>query len=75
MLSLYLAVSALLVGLQGFAGGVVILTLFRAFGFGISSGLSPITNAYVAENVAPRIRGLAMGVLQCGRRLLSSAAA
>ncbi|MEH6515225.1 MAG: MFS transporter [Halioglobus sp.] len=66
MLSLYLAVSALLVGLQGFAGGVVMLTLFRAFGFGISSGLSPITNAYVAENVVPRIRGLAMGVLQCG---------
>ncbi len=66
MLSLYLAVSALLVGLQGFAGGVVMLTLFRAFGFGFSSGLSPITNAYVAENVAPRTRGLAMGVLQCG---------
>jgi MFS family permease len=66
MLSLYLAVSALLVGLQGFAGGVVLLTLFRAFGFGISTGLSPITNAYVAENVRPRIRGLAMGILQCG---------
>jgi MFS family permease len=66
MLSLYLAVSALLVGLQGFAGGIIILTLFRAFGFGISTGLSPITNAYVAESVKPRIRGLAMGVLQCG---------
>jgi len=66
MLSLYLAVSALLVGLQGFAGGIIILTLFRAFGFGISTGLSPITNAYVAENVVPRVRGLAMGVLQCG---------
>ena len=66
MLSLYLAVSALLVGLQGFAGGIIILTLFRAFGFGISTGLSPITNAYVAESVVPRIRGLAMGVLQCG---------
>jgi MFS family permease len=66
MLSLYLAVSALLVGLQGFAGGIVLLTVFRAFGFGISTGLSPITNAYVAENVMPRIRGLAMGVLQCG---------
>jgi MFS family permease len=66
MLSLYLAVSALLVGLQGFAGGIIILTLFRAFGFGISTGLAPITNAYVAESVVPRIRGLAMGVLQCG---------
>lgn len=66
MLSLYLAVSALLVGLQGVAGGIVLLTIFRSLGFGISTGLSPITNAYVAENVAPRLRGLAMGVLQCG---------
>ena len=66
MLSMFLAASALLVGLQGVAGGVIMLTLFRALGFGISSGLSPITNAYVAENVKPRVRGLAMGVLQCG---------
>lgn len=66
MLSLYLAVSALLVGLQGVAGGVVMLTIFRALGFGFSSGLSPITNTYVVENVKPRIRGLAMGILQCG---------
>ena len=29
MLSLYLAISALLVGLQGIAGGIVMLTLFR----------------------------------------------
>ncbi|MEM7280542.1 MAG: MFS transporter [Pseudomonadota bacterium] len=66
MLSLYLAVSALLVGMQGVAGGVIMLTIFRSLGFGISTGLSPITNAYVVENVVPRLRGLAMGVLQCG---------
>ncbi|MFK8052975.1 MAG: MFS transporter [Woeseiaceae bacterium] len=66
MLSLYLGVSALLVGMQGFAGGIVMLTILRSLGFGISSGLSPITNAYVAENVKPRLRGVAMGVLQCG---------
>ncbi|MFK8014257.1 MAG: MFS transporter [Gammaproteobacteria bacterium] len=66
MLSLYLATSALFVGLQGVAGGIVLLTIFRSLGFGFSNGLSPITNAYVAENVAPRYRGLAMGVLQCG---------
>jgi MFS family permease len=66
MLSLYLGVSALLVGLQGVAGGVFLLTVFRALGFGFSSGLSPITNAYVVENVKPRVRGLAMGILQCG---------
>jgi len=64
MLSLYLAVSALFVGLQGVAGGIIMLTIFRSLGFGFSSGLSPITNAYVVENVKPRIRGLAMGVLQ-----------
>lgn len=66
MLALYLAVSALLVGLQGVAGGIVMLTIFRSLGFGFSSGLSPITNTYVIENVQPRLRGMAMGVLQCG---------
>ena len=66
ILSLYLAVSSLLVGFQGLAGGIVMLTIFRALGFGFSTGLSPITNAYVVENVKPRMRGMAMGVLQCG---------
>ena len=66
ILSLYLAVSALLVGFQGLAGGIVMLTIFRALGFGFSTGLSPVTNAYVVENVKPRMRGMAMGVLQCG---------
>lgn len=66
LLSVCLAVSALFVGLQGIAGGIILLTLFRSLGFGFSAGLSPITNAYVVENVQPRIRGLAMGVLQCG---------
>ena len=66
ILSLYLAVSALLVGFQGLAGGIVMLTIFRALGFGFSTGLSPVTNAYVVENVKPRMRGIAMGVLQCG---------
>jgi MFS family permease len=66
ILSLYLAVSALLVGFQGLAGGIVMLTIFRALGFGFSTGLSPITSAYVVENVKPKMRGMAMGVLQCG---------
>ena len=61
-----LAASALMVGLQGFAGGIVVLTLFRALGFGLSGGLSPITNTLVVENATPASRGLAMGVLQCG---------
>ncbi len=66
MMCLLLAVSALLVGLQGIAGGIILLTILRAFGFGFSNGLSPITNAYVVENVASRYRGIAMGILQCG---------
>ncbi|MHA7816986.1 MAG: MFS transporter [Pseudohaliea sp.] len=65
-LSLFLGLSAFFVGLQGLAGGIFLLTLFRSLGFGLSGLLSPITNAYVVENVSPRRRGLAMGVLQCG---------
>ena len=61
-----LAVSATMVGMQGFAGGIVSLTALRALGFGIGSGLAPITNVMVAENSYPRYRGLAMGLLQCG---------
>ena len=60
-----LALSASLVGLQGLAAGVTMLTVSRALAFGFSSGLSPLTNALVTEN-SQRARGLAMGVLQCG---------
>jgi MFS family permease len=61
-----LLVSALMVGFQGLAGGVMMLTLFRALGFGISAGVSPVTNALVVENAGARYRGVAMGLLQCG---------
>ncbi len=61
-----LLTSAFAVGLQGFAGGIVSLTVCRALGFGLSGGLSPITNALVVENAVPRYRGIAMGLLQCG---------
>lgn len=65
-LAVLLGASALFVGLQGFAGGIVMLTLMRAMGFGLSGGLSPITNTLVVEQSSDRQRGLAMGVLQCG---------
>ncbi len=42
MLSIYLAVSALLVGLQGVAGGILLLTVFRALGFGFSRSESVV---------------------------------
>jgi MFS family permease len=61
-----LLISAILVGLQSLADGVVMLTVFRALGFGISAGVSPVTNALVVEHAGARYRGVAMGVLQCG---------
>lgn len=66
MLCVLLGSSALFVGLQGFAGGVLALTTARALGFGMSGGLSPITNALTVENAPDRLRGVSMGVLQCG---------
>ena len=66
MLCLLLAASALSVGMQGFALGVVTLTIARSLGFGLSGGLAPITNALTVENTPSRLRGVAMGVLQCG---------
>lgn len=65
-LCLLLAASALSVGMQGFALGVVTLTIARSLGFGLSGGLSPITNALTVESAPDRLRGVAMGVLQCG---------
>ncbi len=61
-----LAFSGLFVGLQGLAESAVTLTLFRTLAFGFSGGLSPITNALVAENAPPRLRGVMIGLLQCG---------
>jgi MFS family permease len=65
-LCILLGASALFVGLQGLAAGIVTLTLARSLGFGLSGGLSPITNALTTENAPARFRGIAMGVLQCG---------
>lgn len=66
VLTALLVSSAIFVGLQGFAATVVMLTIYRSLGFGLSGGLSPITNALVVENAADRYRGVAMGLLQCG---------
>lgn len=61
-----LASSALLVGLHAFVESIEALTVVRALAFGLSAGLAPITAAYVAEAAPDRIRGVMMGVLQCG---------
>ncbi len=61
-----LAISAFLVGLHAFVTGLVTLTILRMLAFGISNGLSPITNAFTAEAAPARFRGLLVGLLQCG---------
>jgi MFS family permease len=61
-LTLLLAASATLVGLQSLATDIVTLTVLRALAFGLSGGLAPITNAMVVEAVPERWRGIAAGV-------------
>jgi MFS family permease len=65
-LTVLLAASASLVGLQAFATDMVTLTILRALAFGLSGGLAPITNAMVVEVMPERWRGVAAGILQCG---------
>ncbi len=66
VLATMLASSACAVGLQAFAGSIAMLTALRTLGFGFAGALSPITAAYVVETVPARLRGLAIGILQCG---------
>ena len=66
MLVACLAASGFVVGLQSLVGTIVLLGVVRAIAFGCSAGLSPITNSLVAEGVPARIRGLMIGLLQCG---------
>lgn len=61
-----LATSALLVGLQGFATSLATLAVLRCLAFALSSGLVPITNAFVVEATPDRYRGVVAGLLQCG---------
>jgi MFS family permease len=65
-LAVLLAASALFVGLHGLVGDLMQLTITRALAFGLAAGLAPITAAYIAETAPPRLRGILMGVLQCG---------
>lgn len=65
-LAALLASSAALVGAHAFVQDLASLTVVRALAFGLSAGLAPITAAYVAEAAPDRVRGVLMGVLQCG---------
>jgi len=58
--------SSFFYAMQGLAPGIFALAASRSLGAGISAGLSPISNSYVAEVVPPRLRALMVGFLQIG---------
>jgi len=64
-LPLCLGLSAMLVGLQGMAPTALSFAVLRVAGYGFSGALSPITNAMTAAAAPPRLRALAVAVLQC----------
>lgn len=60
------SLSGFMYGMQGVSPFLSGLTISRLLGTGLSAGLSPITNSYVAESAPPRIRALMVGFLQIG---------
>lgn len=64
-----LATSALLVGVHALAPTVMTLTMLRACAFGLSAGILPLINAYMAEAAPAGVRGLMTGLLQTGYAL------
>jgi MFS family permease len=66
ILPLLLGLSALFVGLMGFATSIAAITLLRVLGFSFGAALSPVINAMVLTAAPARLRGMAMGALQCG---------
>lgn len=61
-----LATSAALVGAHGLVRNENDLLVLRCAAFALSSGLVPITNAFVVEAAPARLRGMMSGLLQCG---------
>ncbi len=66
ILPVLLGLSALFVGLMGFATSIAMVTLLRVLGFSFGAALSPVINAMVLTAAPARLRGMAMGALQCG---------
>lgn len=64
-----LAMSALLVGVHALAPTIITLTIVRACAFGLSAGILPLINAYMAEAAPARVRGVMTGLLQTGYAL------
>jgi SHS family lactate transporter-like MFS transporter len=61
-----LGISALLVGLQGFAGSAATFALLRIVGYTFSAALAPICNAMVGNISRSDRRPMMIAILQCG---------
>jgi AAHS family 4-hydroxybenzoate transporter-like MFS transporter len=61
-----LGLSALLVGVQGFAASATGFAVLRVSGYAFSATLSPITSALVANLYGEKRRPMMVSILQCG---------
>ena len=66
MFSVFLALSALMVGLFSLAQTLSMLIFLRLVGWCFCSGMVPIVNSYVVETSPARFRGFNAGILQIG---------
>ena len=66
MFSVFLALSALMVGLFSLAETLSMLIFLRLVGWCLCSGMVPIVNSYVVETSPARFRGFNAGILQIG---------
>ena len=66
MFSVFLALSALMVGLFSLAETLAMLVFLRLVGWCLCSGMVPIVNSYVVEASPARFRGFNAGILQIG---------
>ena len=66
MFSVFLALSALMVGLFSLAESLAMLIFLRLVGWCLCSGMVPIVNSYVVETSPARFRGFNAGILQVG---------
>ena len=66
MFTVFLALSALMVGLFSLAQTLSMLIFLRLVGWCFCSGMVPIVNSYVVETSPARFRGFNAGILQIG---------
>ncbi len=66
MFTVFLALSALMVGLFSLVESLAMLIFLRMVGWCFCSGMVPIINSYVVETSPARFRGFNAGILQIG---------